>query len=51
MHYSVQGFKNGECVLKGRSAFKDYDPEGLYKFYMYVWVLSGGGNNLSLIHI
>ena len=48
MNYSVQGFKNGECVLWGRSAFKDHDPDGLYKFYMYVWVVKGGGKNIVI---
>ena len=48
MKYSIQGFKNGECSLWGRSAFRDHDPEGVYVFYLYVWVLKGGGKTIVI---
>jgi len=44
--YSIVGFKNGECQLKGKSAFLGYDPEGVYTFYLYVWVIRGRGKTL-----
>jgi len=40
--YKILGFRTGECTLPGRHVFKDHDPDGEYKFYMYVWVLLGG---------
>jgi len=48
MKYRIQGFKNGECKLWGKSAFKNHDPEGVYEFYMYVWVVKGGGKNIVI---
>jgi len=48
MKYRIRAFKNGECVLTGKSAFKGYDPDGVYPFYLYVWVIQGGGRNIVL---
>lgn len=46
MNYSIQAYKNGECVLKGKSAFKDHDPDGNYKFFLYVYVVRNGDRNI-----
>ena len=42
MHYHVKGFRTGRLKLRGKTIFSAHDPEGVYDFTMYVWLLTGG---------
>lgn len=38
--WEVRALKNGECKVKGDLAFHDGDPDELFDFYLYVWLIT-----------
>ncbi len=42
MRYQIHALKTGECTIRGRYVFRDREPDRLFTFHLFIYVLQGG---------